>query len=237
MCLPCETWLKDYDLLVRTMDSADAAIISSLEAAANRFLRGGVKPNSKVNQKATLEQIEKHSYALIKLLSSPEIEGSIADPFEMLAEVGRREGKESNREVYFQGYFQMLLSLELFAKHRITNKVEPEPSEEAVEKMKRRKEYPRFVLMADLLARHKQITGLTPAAYATTDRLGRRKRSEAVEFLSVAVPPILKAARVKTTHIDDQVLKLEIGRIKAEWEAGRNPEFEYTFKRWGSMVR
>lgn len=236
MCPPSRAWIEQYDVLVRAMNSTDAAVIASLEASGSRFLRGGIRPSSKVNQKTVLQQIEMHSRALRDILSSPEIEGTLADPLRMLAEASHKGGNPLDRNDYWQSYYKMLLSVELFAKHRLTRDVQPEAEEEAIEKIKRRKEYPRFVLLADLLATHQRITGLTPAAYATTDRLGKRRRSEAVEFLATAAPPILKAARVKNTLLDDQVLKIEIGRIKSQWEAGRRPELAYMFPDWGTRV-
>ncbi|WGI69784.1 hypothetical protein QEO92_06910 [Neorhizobium petrolearium] len=78
---PCKALLEQYDTVMMTAGGAEAAVVASLEAAANRFLRSNLKPNSKVSQKATLEAIERHSQALISLLTSSAIDGSIADPF------------------------------------------------------------------------------------------------------------------------------------------------------------
>ncbi len=233
---PFEGWSDQYDALIQAMGGESAAIISAFEGCANRFLRGNLKPNNKVRQKAILQQIEHHSRSLVDLLLSPEIEGTIADPFSMLAKVSKGREKPLSRGDFWEKYYQMLTTLELFAKHRLLSGVEPDQDEEAFEKLKRRKEYPRFVLMADLLYAHKRITGVNPSAYATVDRAGQQKRSEAVEFLSIAVPPILKQAKVKNPHVDDQVLKIEIGRIKKEWDAGRNPALEYTYADWGTLV-
>ncbi|RAL98397.1 hypothetical protein DOU54_04650 [Agrobacterium sp. MS2] len=233
---PFEGWSDQYDDLIQAMGGESAAIISAFEGCANRFLRGNLKPNNKVRQKAILQQIEHHSRSLVDLLVSPEIEGTIADPFSMLAKVSKGREKPLSRGDFWEKYYQMLTTLELFAKHRLLSGVEPDQDEEAFEKLKRRKEYPRFVLMADLLYAHKRITGVNPSAYATVDKSGHQKRSEAVEFLSIAVPPILKQAKVKNPFVDDQVLKLEIGRIKKFWDAGRNPALEYTYADWGSLV-
>ena len=127
--------------------------------------------------------------------------------------------------------------LRFFATFRLQRDLAPEPDEKAEEEVKRRTEYPRFVLIADLLAALRRITGNEPTAHATKDRHGKRQVSEAVEFLSIAMPPILKAARLKGPHeLDDQVLRKEIAEVKRLWSEGRHPELAYIFPDWGSRV-
>jgi hypothetical protein len=61
--------------------------------------------------------------------------------------------------------------------------------------------------------------------------------SGAVEFLGIALPRILKAARLKgPNELDDQVLRKEIAEVKRLWAEGRSPELAYIFPDWGRRV-
>ena len=233
---PCREWLEEFKPVIEAIGSVEELVAISLEGAANRFLRGMIQPVSKVRQRTMLKSIEHHAASLAAALMDPNVRGSpIADPFTLVRHHAKGVKPEDFPDHYETDAFRLLKFLEVFARQRLASEADAESMR--IEKIKRRKEYPRFVLIADLLAAHRRITGQIPTAYATEDRAGTRRRSEGVAFLSVALPPILKAARLASTDVDDQILKLEVAKVKALWEEGRNPELAYTFPAWGSMVR
>jgi len=238
ICPPCDEWMEQYRQGgIELVATPEAALTMTLEGCANRFLRNKVKPAGKASQRRYLQLIESHAEALMQLLTAyQEVDGTIADPFRFLEKVSRTRGDDRSRFEHWSRTQEVLMMLRLFATFRLHRDLAPEPDEKAEEDIKRRTEYPRFVLIADLLAAFRRITGGEPTAHATKDRFGNRQASPAVDFLSVALPPILKAARLKTHVIDDQVLRKEVADVKRLWAEGKRPELAYIFPDWGGRV-
>jgi hypothetical protein len=173
ICRPCDAWMDQYNEgAVELVATPEAAITLTLEASANRFLRNKVKPAGKASQRRYLQLIEARAAALMQLLSGyQEIDGTIADPFRFLERVSSARGDARSRFEHWKQAQDVLLMLRFFATFRLHRDVAPEPDEKMEEDIKRRTEYPRFVLIADLLAAFVRITGNEPTAHATKDAL------------------------------------------------------------------
>ena len=238
LCPPSETWMDQFHQgAVELVATPEAAITMVLEGVANRFLRNKVKPAGKASQRKYLQLVEGHAEALMQLLSGyQEVDGTIADPFRFLEKVGRSRGDKRSKFDHWKQAQDVLVMLRLFATLRLHRDLAPEPDEKVEEELKRRTEYPRFVLIADLLAAYRRITGIEPTAHATKDKLGNRQVSPAVDLISIALPAIFKAARLKASVVDDQVIRHEIATVKRLWSEGKHPELAYTFPDWGARI-
>jgi hypothetical protein len=235
LCTPSQQFLDDFrGTLADWVSTPEVAVIDALEACGRRFLRNKVHPISKAEQKRFLQAIEAYSEALKSLfVSTFEFDHSQADPFLFLERAGRERGDRRTRRDHWSETVGMLTMLNFFAKWQLARKLEPAPDDDK-ERVRRKTEYPRLVLIADLLAAYQRITGLAPTAYAQRPKdniKNVRRVSAAVDFISVAVPPIMEAARLRK-HIDDQTIKNEIAAVKRFWDHGRRPEREYVFPDW-----
>lgn len=235
---PCETWLEQYENSVAAIvGNYEIGIISTLEGCGNRFLRknlDGVWPATKGAQKAYLTELDYHASALIELIArNPAIDGTIADPYRFLEKAF--DGKPSADRHTRQSALMTLVALQYFARFRLTENVQPLDDEAVEEKTKRKSTYPRLVLFADLLAVYVRITDRRPKATARVDKDGTRRVSEAVDFLSIAAPPIIKAARLEkiSAITDDQTIANDIAEINRLWEAKKRPELSYGIPDWG----
>ena len=117
------------------------------------------------------------------------MDGTTADFFKYMDKVYRKAGTKREPGQTQRETLKALTLLKLFAKYRLMNDIKPDPDEEWVQRVKRKNTYPRFVLTADLLAAWKRISGREPMATATVEN-GERRVSPAIEFLSIALPPI-----------------------------------------------
>ncbi|ESY88046.1 hypothetical protein X739_05955 [Mesorhizobium sp. LNHC220B00] len=237
LCPPSEQFMEYYRHgLAECVATPEIAIVEALRGCGRRFLRNKIQPISKADQKKYLESIEEHTNALIGLFAGVfEFDRTIADPFQFLEQAGKERGDRRMRRDHWSETLGMLTMLNFFAKWQLGRDVKPGAAD-VKEKTRRKTEYPRMVLIADLLAAYQRITGLAPTAYAQRpdeNPEGRRRVSPAVDFISVAVPPIMKAARIKNSEIlDDQTIRKEIATIKRLWETGQYPEREYQLRRW-----
>ncbi|UDL87046.1 hypothetical protein LGH82_17665 [Mesorhizobium sp. PAMC28654] len=234
---PSDAWRAEIEGLVgEFLPDPAAVVIATIEACATRFLRNKVRRVSKKDQKAYLEQLAFHTQALLDMfLQFSPIDGTIADPFRFMEKAGKAKADDRRSVDYRSEMMSHLTTLNLFGRFRLQQNVVPLADEAEEEKAKRRTEYPRFVLIADLLAAYKRITGREVTAHATKDRLGARQVSSAVEFITVALPPIMKAARLKSV-VDDQTARNEIADVKRLWDAGQHPEYAYAIPAWGSRA-
>ncbi|CAN7240918.1 hypothetical protein [Mesorhizobium sp. LjNodule214] len=234
LCPPSEQFLESYrQTLAAWVPTPETAILEAIRACGRRFLRNKVQPISKANQREYLEAIEKHTSALKTLFTSVmDFDHTIADPFQFLELSGRQRGDKRSRREHWSEVLGMVVMLNFFAKWQLGRDVKPADTD-VKEKTRRKTEYPRLVLIADLLAAYERITGLVPSATAYQDANGQRRVSQAVDFISVAVPPIMKASRVKNSEVlDDQTIRKEVAKIKKLWERDRHPEREYAFRDW-----
>jgi hypothetical protein len=238
ICQPSEAWIEQYrNVLAPLVDSERALAISVIEACGRRFLQGKVRALSKVDERKYLQALELHSGALVQLLTEfPEMENTVADPFYLMERVSRDRGQQGCRHDHWAETMRILVTLRTFAQIRISRGLDKD-GEGLEEETRRRTTYPRFVLIADLLAVYVRITGKEATAYATKSKSGARQVSDAVDFISVALPPILKAARVKGSHVlGDELIRTEIANVKQYWEKGIRPELEYIGQGLGRAV-
>ncbi|MER8846920.1 hypothetical protein [Mesorhizobium australicum] len=234
---PSADWLTHYqEMLGGLIPIPEAAVLSAIEACAVRFLRNKVRRISKRDQKAYLEALAFHTQALLDMFAQfGGVDGTIADPFKFMEKAGRAKSDDRRSVDYRMAITSELLTINLFGKFRLQQNLAPLPDEADDEKAKRRTEYPRFVLIADLLAAYQRITGKPVTAHATKSKMGDRQVSAAVEFITTALPPILKAARLNSI-VDDQTARNEIADVKRFWDKGQHPEIAYALPDWGKKL-
>jgi hypothetical protein len=236
LCPISPEWLEEFESgEIELVSTPETALILSFENVARRFLRGSVQTVGKASQKQYLRLLKDQATALYDtLVGFREMEGTAADPFKMLADRSKDVNRTVNAQLYREQLIRSLIVLRSFSALRLDNDVAPSDWDRPVEEARRRTEYRRFVLIADIIYLYQRVTKKEPTAYADKDFGGRRRRvSEAVDLVSIVAPPIMKAGRLKSPVLDDQTIKNEIAKIKRHWDNGENPQTAYYTPNWG----
>ncbi|ESX03406.1 hypothetical protein X769_18245 [Mesorhizobium sp. LSJC268A00] len=198
---------------------------------ARRFLRRKIERISRAEQSDYLRALDANLTTLMHLLVAyPQFNHTAADPLKFLEELARRQGKPARRrDQILSDLAAPLMELRAFAKvhlHSLGN--EPKEQPEAI---RRRKEFPRLVLIADIIATYQRVTGQEPMATASDDG----HLHPAVKLVTVLGPPVLKAARVVKTQINPQTARIEIATVKRLWAEGRRPEQAGVLSSWAEL--
>ncbi|WP_042778689.1 hypothetical protein [Sinorhizobium fredii] len=230
-CRPRELWLEEFPVEAdQELDANEFLVMRVIEARAHRFLnycQSDKRPPSKVEQRRHLELLDAHITGLLRLLLvTNHMDGSTADPFKFLERSYREKGKPYSIGGHRDRIVQDILPIQMFVRWRLKNDLKPRDDEKLEEETKRRKTFPRFCLIADLLAAYQRITGKEPMATVHGERY-----SEAIMFLLAAANPILKSAR--QPQIDVENAKKEIIAVKRLWRGGIRPELTYEIPDWG----
>ncbi|MGR9349948.1 hypothetical protein [Rhizobium leguminosarum] len=235
LCVPQAKWIEQYptDMIDDMGEVAtDVLVIRLLEHRADRFLNSvEVRPPSKVEQRKYLQALDYHLSSLTQLLTGVrQMDGSTADPFRYLARVRSKKDVATSPWQERDSVLQNILPLQLFVRWRLNTDIKPTTDEKLEEETKRRKTFPRFCFLADLLAAYQRITGKPGAA-----SVHEGKYSEVVEFLMEAANPVLKTAQ--QAPIDAETVKKEVQAIKALWRQRIRPEMTYIEQDWGKHFR
>ncbi len=214
--------------------TAEALTIITLENAGTRFLRRKLRYIAKASEREYLNEMLRHSHALFDLLLSfHEMRNTAADPFLSWEITGRRKGDERSASDYRDEVVDKLLALSAFATARL--RLGDAADQTVEEQIRKRTNYPQFILICDLLACYQRITGRQISASVRSTKT-ERKVSPAVDFISVAVPPVLKAARLPAPHkLGDEAVKKEVALAKRLWANGHHPELEYVRQDWANI--
>jgi hypothetical protein len=234
LCVPHTGWIEKYpsDVIEEMGGTADVLVIRLLEHRADRFLNAEeTRPPTKVEQRKYLKALDYHINSLTQLLTGvTHMDGSTADPFKFLARARAKAGEEANGWEYRDRILKDILPLQLFVRWRLQTDVRPTPDEKLEEETKRRKTFPRFCFVADLLAAYQRITDKPGAA-----SVHEGKHSEVIEFILLAANPVLRTAQ--QPPIEAESVKKDIQAIKALWRERIRPEMTYIEQDWGKHFR
>ncbi|TJU96007.1 MAG: hypothetical protein E5Y12_25445 [Mesorhizobium sp.] len=228
LCPPSEEWMgRQNDIIF----DAEFGPTHAFELCARRFLRRKVARVSRAAQADYLGSLDATLTLLADLLLAyPQFNHTAADPLQFLEELERRQGKPTRRrDEILTGLVEPLISLRAFAQFQL--RALGSEKKESAEAIRRRNDFPRFVLIADIIATYQRVTGEEPMAYAADDE----HRSPAVELVTLLVPPILKAARVSKIQISAQTAKAEIATVKRLWSEGSRPEMAHALPSWAKV--
>jgi hypothetical protein len=229
LCVPTGEWLGQYPTdVIDEMGTPDALVIRLLENRADRFLNfEDSRPASKVEQRQYLEALDYHLGVVQQLLTGVKsIDATTADPFKFLERAAAAKGKSVKAWEHRSRLLDVLLPIQIFARWRLQNDLKPTEAEREEESAKRRRTFPRFCFIADLLAAYQRATGKAGGA-----SVHNGKPSEAVEFIMTAANPVLSSCR--QALMDVETAKKEIIAVKAFWRKGIRPEQTYVQPDWG----
>ncbi|MER9590939.1 hypothetical protein NKI94_19300 [Mesorhizobium australicum] len=224
ICPPGVEWIERFE---KTLPGFKYPVERVFEACGERFLRRKVTRLSRSDQGAYLGELQRHLSGLFDLLvRHPQFSFTAADPIQFFEGLDQKRGLDRRRDQILGDLIEPILQMQTFAAMQLRAMAGKQPVDVA-DTLRRRNDFPRLVLIADIIAQYKMVTGKEPTAYATDEYQG-----PAVELVCLLVPLVLRAARVEKRDISPQSAKLEIAAIKKAWENGARPELAYSLPSW-----